>query len=563
MKEWLRETHGPGFELLRHFLRRFFDNDLIRTPGQISKLWIGAFPVFFQWFFLLVGPLRSKYATLSGLAVPGPYREAVRADELWLITLMMSAVGLLIAIKWQFLFPDIRDYRALAAMPLSPRKIFGAKLAALLLVATAALVTLNFLPCVGFPVLSASRWAIQSSLSARAVAHAVASLAACSFFFFGLISLQGVLLNLFRPRAYGRLSGNLQGLLVAAMLVLIVASFSIQPQITNFVVQPAWARWLPPVWFLGLYQTLAGDPDPAMHALAQRALVAVAIVLPLAFLTYLVSYSRHRTLLLEGTVRLARERRSGGFLFRWLVPNPRQQAVLGFMMKTLTRSGSHRVIIMGYGGLGFAIVLAGVIAMRGLVEQPRLVAASFVYFHLIALLLLLIGVRHVFSLPMELPANWIFQITEGEGRRMWLSAVDRFVLFWGAALIFVIPFPLEVRLLGWRAVEEAGLFLVLGLFAYECVFSSWEKLPFTCSHLPGKTPIGMVLAFFGLVAMVSLLQSLLLAVLYNGAVFVTLWAVLLGVWVYIHGVRRQGWDEQRLKYDEAPEPAVYGLNLLQ
>ena len=27
MKQWLRETHGPGFELLRHFLRRFFDSE--------------------------------------------------------------------------------------------------------------------------------------------------------------------------------------------------------------------------------------------------------------------------------------------------------------------------------------------------------------------------------------------------------------------------------------------------------------------------------------------------------------------------------------------------------
>ena len=29
MREWLRETHGPGFELLRHFLLRFFDSDVV------------------------------------------------------------------------------------------------------------------------------------------------------------------------------------------------------------------------------------------------------------------------------------------------------------------------------------------------------------------------------------------------------------------------------------------------------------------------------------------------------------------------------------------------------
>lgn len=118
MKEWLRETHGPGFELLRHFLWRFFDSDLITTPGQMAGVLLGALPVVFQWFFLLVQPLHHKYEYLSQLATPGAYREAIRADELWLITLMMSAIGLLTAIKWQFLFPDLRDYRALGALRL-------------------------------------------------------------------------------------------------------------------------------------------------------------------------------------------------------------------------------------------------------------------------------------------------------------------------------------------------------------------------------------------------------------------------------------------------------------
>ena len=60
------------------------------------------------------------------------------------------------------------------------------------------------------------------------------------------------------------------------------------------------------------------------------------------------------------------------------------------------------------------------------------------------LLLLLIGTRHLFSLPTELEANWIFQITEGEGRGQWLRAVDRFVLFWGA-LMLVTSSPVAGR----------------------------------------------------------------------------------------------------------------------
>ena len=66
IRGWWQRTHGADFELLRHFLLRFFDSDLITTPGPS----------------------------------PGPFREGVRADELWLLTLTMSIAGLLNAIQW-------------------------------------------------------------------------------------------------------------------------------------------------------------------------------------------------------------------------------------------------------------------------------------------------------------------------------------------------------------------------------------------------------------------------------------------------------------------------------
>lgn len=128
IKDWWQETHGASFVLLRHFLSTFFDNDLITTPGQITPALIGAFTLFLPWFEILLAPLRDKYAYLSSLPNPQLYRAAVRADELWLITLMMSLIGLLTAIKWQSVFPDLRDYRSLASLPVRPYQIVSAKL---------------------------------------------------------------------------------------------------------------------------------------------------------------------------------------------------------------------------------------------------------------------------------------------------------------------------------------------------------------------------------------------------------------------------------------------------
>jgi hypothetical protein len=564
MKEWLRETHGAGFELLRHFLLRFFDSDLVTAPGQTTTALIGGFSLFLPWFPVIVGPLRHKYAYFSSLPAPWPYREAVRADELWLITLMMSAIGLLTAIKWQSLFPGLRDYHALGSLPLRAREIFAAKLLALLVVATSAVVTLNALPSLMFPMVSNSRWAFDAPPGGRIVAYAVASAAACYFFFFGLVALQGVLLNLLRPRQFARAAGVLQGLLVGTMLVLIVLSFSIQAQITNTVVRPEFARWLPPVWFLGLCQTMSGDLDPAMQALGHRALNALAMAVALVLLTYTVSYKRHRTLLVEGVSAPGKSRRWPGAVFDWLIPDPRQQAVIAFLTKTLSGSSQHRMILMGYAGFGLAILLSGMTGMRELVDPARAASAGFIYGHVILMVFLLIGVRHLFSIPVELKANWAFQITEGEGRREWLRAVDRFVLYSGSAVMLIFPFPLEVKLLGWAAVSELVLFTAFALLCYEWIFASWEKLPFTCSHLPGKTPSWiMALQLMGLLVLLPMVNALMLACLYNRTAFAIVLIVLVAAWARIRTTRREGWGDLRLRYEEVPDPTIHTLNLLR
>jgi hypothetical protein len=138
---------------------------------------IGAFSVFLPWFPLIVAPLREKYAYLSALNNPGLYRQAVRADEMWLITLMMSTIGLLTALKWQSVFPGLRDYRSLASLPLHAYEVFFAKLLALVLMATAAILTLNIFPSFLFPLVSGSSLAINPALGPRVWAHLIACLA--------------------------------------------------------------------------------------------------------------------------------------------------------------------------------------------------------------------------------------------------------------------------------------------------------------------------------------------------------------------------------------------------
>jgi hypothetical protein len=562
MRDWLDETHGPTFELLRHFLLRFFDSDLVTSPGQTVLALIGASSMFVSWFPFVTGPLKDKYAHFSALPTPDPYRLAIRGDHLWLMVMLMAAIGLLTAVKWQSLFPSMADYRAIGWMPVRSWQVFAAKLAAVLLVATGAVIVLNLLPCAGFPGLSGGRWAFEQSMGRRMVALGAATVAGSYFTFFALVGVQGVLLNLLSARRFARVAAWSQGVLAGAMLILLVLSFSIGPPLARAVVRPDVARWLPPVWFLGLCQFLSGDADPQMAALAHWAVRGLGVAIAVVLGVYLVSYRRHRALMMEGTAAIKKDVRWFAAIFDRMVSDPQEQAVIVFLAKGIWSNGPHRMILMGYGAFGFAVLLSGTIGIAGMVGPDRVAAARFVYAHVILLTFLLIGVRHLFSIPVELRANWVFRIAEREGRRRWLRAMDRFVLFFGGVAAVLLPFPLEVWLVGWRAVSEAALIAVFGLACYEVLFASWEKLPFTCSYLPGQKPMWMVaLRLFALLAALPMVNAILLACLYNWVLFGVVFAALLAVGIRFHRSRREAWGEVRLRYEESPDPAVHTLNL--
>jgi hypothetical protein len=564
MNRWLSETRGPTFELFRHFLRTFFDSDLVTATEHTPMALVGAVAVVMQWMFLYVQPIKLKYEYLSKLTTPGPYRDALRADELWLITLAMAAMGVLTGIKWQALFPSLRDYRALASLPLRPAQIFAAKLLALLTVSVAAVVALNLFPGFGFAGLSGGRWTLQPSSGTRALSLFATCAAGSYFFFFGLAALQGLLLLLLPPRIFGRVSGALQGLLVAIMLSLLVLSFSIDPRTAGALLKPEAARWLPPVWFLGLSHSASGDPDPTMQTLARRAIGALAIVVAATLATYVLSYRRHRILFAESISNCRPRRYWAGRLLDVLFPDPRQQAVASFVLRTLGGSAQHRTILAAYGGFGLAVLLSALMGIGKLFPPEMAPTAVFVYAHMILGAFLLIGLKHLFSLPVELGANWAFRIVERQGRLDWMRAVDRLVLCGGVAVFVVLPLPMELALLGWRALSELALFTAVAMLAYEWAFASWAKLPFTCSYLPGKTPAWAVaLTLLGLLIGLPAVSGALVFCLHNPLAFVPAMAATLAAWRRLHRSRRLTWGRQPVSYEDVPDPEIHGLNLLR
>src|SRR5215471_18666988 len=121
--------------LVRHFFERFFDVDST-TPDEgpyiriVQLLAILAIPGLLISFFLI--PDHPP----GSLIMAGARTEAERlwlrvGDRYVFIAYAMMAMGLLMAFKWDSLFPDRRDYLILTALPITSRRWFAAKMTAL------------------------------------------------------------------------------------------------------------------------------------------------------------------------------------------------------------------------------------------------------------------------------------------------------------------------------------------------------------------------------------------------------------------------------------------------
>ena len=367
-------------------------------------------------------------------------------------------------------------------------------------------------------------------------------------------------MNALPAALFARAAVYVQGALAGIFILGGLFSWSIKEWPARTIAElPRFGASLPPVWFTGLHQRLTGDPDPFFAAMAGRSWLAAGIVLALAILGYLVSYRRYRRLLLESPVRLAIPIAWRWSPLRWLARSPRREAIMDFMAKTLARSRTHRLLWLVYLGAAAAVLLNsslidGAILMRshGWSKALRFLV---LFWPLACSVVVLNGFRHVLSIPAELPANWIFQITEAHGRAEWMSAVERFVMAYAVAPIYLVLFPVAGYVLGWpMAVRMTVLQLLITLSIFETLFYSWQKLPFTCSHIPGERPlVGVVGKYVALLCALVPIVSLMIAI---ASQIWFLYPVYLasfgGIWIGLRRRRSEGWGEAKLIYEDAP-----------
>jgi hypothetical protein len=557
------ETHGPVFELTRHFLARSFDSELFSAAGRWRSAAIGAFSM-----LLLTGvsafyqdPSIAARSHHVAHASPEALRDAMFAGDAGRMMLFLAVAGSIGVLQWQALLPSRRDCLALASLPVRPRHVFTARFLAFLLFSFVTVAALNALPSLFAPPVRPPH-----SYWAEFAARATASSLACFFALFCVVALQGALLNLLPGRVYARVTAYVQGVSATLFFLAGLESWHVAGWAGSARILHEYS-WAPPLWFAALHQSLLGEREAFTNVLALRAAFGSAAAFAFALAACCLSYWRYRRLLLEarGSAPAPTGRRWS--LVSALVRNPRRAAILDFMDKTLSRSRTHRLVLLGYAGLAFALLINSVLlaltAAHWRIDWDALLRFMALYWPLTASMILIPGMRHALSLPAELGANWIFRITEDDGRSQWMNAVETFVLIYGIAPIFVLLAPAAVMVLGWAiALRMMTLQALASLAIFEMLFSGWRQLPFACSYAPGKRPLAAIVGRYltAIYFLAPALSILIAAVSQMAALFAFFSAAFTALWLWLRRERRQGWGEAKLVYDDDPE-VLAGLGL--
>lgn len=265
-------------------------------------------------------------------------------------------------------------------------------------------------------------------LCSMVAAHAIAVSSGSAFVFLFLVAVQGLLINVLRPRAFKVASLCLRLSAVAALLL----ALFLLPIFSNLV--PAWAKspeagwfyWLPPLWFVGVYQTLLGSATGIFHSLARTAVIGLGLAALACGAGYIVSYRRHTEEALETaethvSSRFGVARATRWALTRFVLRKPLERAAYFFVVSTLMRSTKHRLYPTAYVGAGSGLATFGILQMvytegtsvREILFHPSQASLAI---PLILSFFMLSGMRIVFTIPAELRANWVFQIAEDENR---------------------------------------------------------------------------------------------------------------------------------------------------
>lgn len=547
--------------LVRHFLGSLLGRGVLQDDGVEAVrglfFWVVAGLLSVGW--ILPRHFSRVYLELGYLLDPEPFRRAMQADSMFMLTLPFLLAMIVAAIVAPSMFPDEVDYLTLVPLPITRRRIFAAKVIALTMFVGVLLLSLSLFSAIAFPMFTHRRWA-QGTILERILAHGLAACLSGGIGFGLVLAAQG-LGTVWAPRRWlPRLSVIVPSTVITGVILAFPFVLQLPARRAWVAAEPAMLSAFPPAWFAGVERVLLGIATPYWQRLAWMGLFGTLVVMAAGVLGYVWLYRRFERLVLPPP------RDTQGPDARLLDVT---MGVWQFSRATLMRNRLPLLLFLVFSAIGAGMVTWSL--LKGFLDPtfrwdepaPPALVTAVVGLPLVLMLTGLTGLRTSFLLPVQTRANWIFKMTDGPlTRAQHLAAVDHACLRLVIVPSLIVAVPLQGWVLGLDAWRTMSLALLAGLAMAELMLIDWRRVPFTCTWIPGKVPLVLTIVGAGAiyVLVTSFLALFFQLALFSLPVFSFTAGVLLIVTAAARYLRQQSWASRPLQFEDEPfQLQVLGL----
>ena len=557
--------------LVRHFFERFFSSELASAEGDAKTRLVQA-----ACALGLPGLVISMYlypAYHLPLHRTRSYWQQA-GDHYFYVVYALVSMAIVAVFEWDLFFPDLLDVHILSTLPVRPRRLFQARIAAISLLIAAAIFDSNFLAIIVLPAATD-----PPHLLRFLAAHTVAIAASGIFGAAALLALEALVLAVLGERWFRKISLWLQGALVLLLLTFLFSWPAVAIELRT-VLQRVTVEvlWFPPFWFQGIYQRILDGPatPPAFHLLARIGVAATSLAVVAAAISYPLAWRRRTRDLVEGAVRREGQKLlvlpAHGFVHATLARNPASRAIWHFIGLNLVRVPRYRMVLVIYGGAAAALVIATVCRLQAGSGQIRLVFTSEGMRAIVPMIafLTVAGLRSTFLAPADQSGRWIFRTISGRPGLPHAQAAPRWVLSW--TLLLTVAAAGWVSIAMPRASIDGGFVagqvlvaIAASFLLTDAFFLNVRTVPFTGAKPNSATNLALLLipylGFFPAVVLFTVALEPAIEVSFARIAGVTLAALALHLLLrHTHRVRLLE-DLQQFEADEDQEDFPLRLGL--
>ena len=504
---WEAYARRPPGALLRVFTGRVFhgggDSDASETGVALGVIVILLAMPGTLVSLLLFEKYGSLLRWMRGDGTFDPFIATI-PDEYFFIVLSMVVTGAAALWRWDALFLDRRDYTNIVPLPISLRKIFFSNLAAIFLLAAALTLDVNAASVLLFPIVVVGSQNSLSLLLRFAAGHAVTMILSSVFSFFAVFALIGFLLAVFPYSLFRRVSLYLRFVIALFFLGLLATGSAVPSflaQLTQINKRAVLA--LPPIWFVGICETLWGNgANPYYAAMARSACIALGLCVLVAILSYTLSFRRSFIRIPEtteaGPLPRSQFRLLPVALFdRLILRDPPQRACFYFISRTLLRSEAHLQIASAFAAMGLVVSAQSFtsafhpgVSLAYSLRAPTEDLLSIPY---ILAFFIIVGIRLAFDVPSAFRSNWVFALWIDPNTLQTRAIARKTLLTFSLAPLAPLCFLSSYFLWGAAAaLLHTLLFTVCTIAFVEVLLLRFRKIPFTCSYPPFQSYSSLV-----------------------------------------------------------------------